>query len=186
MFEKEWDQRIHLYNHAGMMLGRSHHRRPLNHPALSFQPHYSHDREETTVQPHKERKKEKRHHHQEHFDDDVDLDHARNRTRPHHSQFNTDMEAKHQHASTNVDPELHQHHGKPKGLRASKRNNVELDSGHHLGRPKAPGVGHKSKPPKTVNFTDDVPIRKQPHHYAMHAQDGSRHSAKKSASNRFY
>ena len=62
-----------------------------------------------------------------------------------------------------------------------------MDAGHHHGRPKAPGVGHRSKPPKNVNFPDDDRlVRKESHHYAKHTRDNSRHSTKKSASNQFY
>ena len=180
-FEKEWDQKVHSYNHAGMLLGERHHRRPLNQRALSSRPY--HNDEEATGVPHQEKRKEKYHHHQERFDNE---DHAA-RTRPHHS-LATDTDVQYPHASTEMDPGFHQqHHGKPKGLRASKRNNAEMDAGHHHGRPKAPGVGHRSKPPKNVNFPDDDGlVRKESHHYAKHTRDNSRHSTKKSASNQFY
>lgn len=169
-----------------MLLDGRHHRRPLNQYALSSKPYHSQDYdEEATGIPHQEKRKEKRRHHQEHFGSE---DHAA-RTRPHHS-LATDTDLQYPHAST--DPDFHQqHHGKPKGLRASKRNNTEMDAGHHHGsRPKAPGVGHRSKPPKSVNFPDDDTndrlVRKESHHYAKHARDNSHHSMKKSASNQFY
>lgn len=148
MFEKEWDQKIHLYNRPGMIHGGSHHRRPL---ALTSKPYHSRDyRHEATTVPHKERKKEKYSCHQEHFDSE----------------------------DNNYDQHFN---GKPKGLRTSR-----LDAGHHH-RPKAPGVGHRSKPPKNVNFSNDidVPVRKQPHHYSKHAQESGHHSTKKSATNQF-
>lgn len=180
MFEREWDQKIHSYNHHGMLLGGRHHQRPMNQPALSSKPYHSQDYEEATALPHKERKKEKFRHHQGHFDGEDNRDHAA-RTRPHHSHVGAERDTQYQqHASTDVYPECHhqQGHSKPKGLRASKRNIAELDAGHHQGRPKAPGVGHRSKPPKSVNFSDDSdsrPVRKQSHHYSQ-----------KSASNHLY
>ena len=77
-----------------------------------------------------------------------------------HNSLATDTDAQYQHALAELDHDVHQqHHGKPKGLRASKRNNTELDAGHHHGRPKAPVVGHRSKPPKNVNFPDDTDDR---------------------------
>lgn len=187
MFEKEWDQTVHTYNHPNMIHGGRHHRRSLNQPALASKPYHSQDYEGV---PHKERKKEKHRHHQDHFDSEdngyaADLDHA-TRMRPHHSHTG---DAMHQHASTDLHPGLHQSHGKPKGLRASKRDNAELDAGQYYGRPKAPAVGHRSKPPKTVNFPDESdsrPVRKQSHHYSKYREDTGHHSTKKSASNQFY
>ena len=172
-----------------MLLGGRHHRRPPNQYALSSKPYHSQDYEETTGVPH-QRKRKERHHHQEHFDNEAEKygnhDHVA-RTRPHHS-LATDTDAQYQHDELN--PDVHQQHqGKPKGLQASKRNNTELDAGHHRGRPKPPGVGHRSKPPKNVNFLDDTDdrfVRKESHHYAKHAQDNGHHSTKKSASNQFY
>ena len=194
-FEKQWDQQVHSYNHAGMVLGGRHHRRPLNQRALSSKPYHSQDYdEEATGVPHQEKRKEKHRYHQEHFDNEaeryVNQDYAA-RTRPHHS-LTTDADIQYPHASTELDPDFHQqYHGKPKGLRASKRNNTEMDAGHHHGsRPRAPGVGHRSKPQKNVKFPDDDTdgrfVRKESHHYAKHARDNSCHSTKKSTSNQFY
>jgi len=162
MFEKEWDQKVHSYNRPDMILGRNHHKRPSNHLALASRPYHIQDYDqETTTAPHKERKRERHSRHREHFgSEDNKYD---------------------QHVTTDLDSDLHQH-GKPKGLRASK-----LDAGHHHSRPKAPGVGHRSKLSKNVNFPDDidVPVRKQPHHYSKYAQESSRHSTKKSTNSQF-
>lgn len=185
MFEKEWDQKIHSYNHPGMVLGGRRHG-SMNKPALTYKPHHSQDYGDTTGVPHKERKKEKRHHHhQEHFDsEDLDLDYAA-RSRPHHSYMDVDNDTKYQHGSSDLHSEPHQQsHSKPRGLRASKRNNTELDAGYPHGRPKAPEVGHRSKP-KTVKFPDEAdnkPVRKQSNYYAKYGQDHSHHSTKTSTS----
>ena len=187
MFEKEWDHKIHSYNHPGMVLG-GRHRGSVNKPALTYKPYDSQEYGDATGVPHKERKKEKHHRHQEHFDSEdnsrfPDLDHAM-RLRPHHSYADVDNDIKYQHGSNDLHSDHHQHsHSKPRGLRASKRNNVEFDAGHPHGRPKAPGVGYRSIPSKTVQFPDEVddrPVRKQFHHYPKYGQDYGRHSTKKS------
>ena len=165
-------------------------RRPQQQHALLSRPYHSQDYEGPSGELHKERKKSRKtgehRHHQDYFNsedcDDVD------RTRSKHPRT-TGMDTQYQHGSAELDSDLHQnHHGKPKGLRASKRTNMDFHSGLQHGRPKAPEAGHRSKPPKRLNFpdTDDGFVRKESHHYSKHAQDSSHHSTKKSANNHFY
>ena len=180
-FEKEWDQTVHSYSHGSMLQ-----RRPQQQHALLSRPYHSQDYEEPSGGLHKERKKSRKErktgehrHHQDHFNSE-DCDDV-TRTRPKHP-YTADMDTQYQHASAEVESDLHQyHHGKPKGLRASKRSNTDFHPGLQPSRLKAPEVGHRSKPPKKVNFpdTDDGFVRKESQHYP------SCHSSKKSASNQF-
>lgn len=186
-FEKEWDHKVHAYNNnMGMMLGGHHHRRSLNQPALAFKPHHSEDYQQPTSMRHKEKR-----HRQEHRDNDddkyADFELA-GRTKPRHSRI--DRDTQHHNVPIELDPDSHHHqHDKSKSLRASKRKEMDPDPGHQQSRPMAPGIGHRSKLSKNVNFPDDThddrPVRKESHHYSKYARDNGRHSTKRSTTDHY-